>query len=119
WMMQMWLLNGISHLLMARGDLRAAHDEATKLLQMAEQPGERTFMGLAACTLSRVAMSQHRWDDAEANLVHALRTVDDIETPVAAWPILGAAAELYNQLDRKSEAATVSARSAAIVQRLA
>jgi len=119
WMMQMRLLNGLSRLLMARGDLRAAHDEATKLLRMAEQPGERTFMGLASCTLSRVAMSQHRWDDAEANLAHALRRVDDLETPVAAWPVLAAAAELYNQRDRKSEAATVSARSAAIVQRLA
>lgn len=116
---QMRLQHGLSCYYLAKDDLKAARQEAERLLEIASMPGERTYMALAFRMLSEVSMREQAWNTAEMELSKSLSLVDERESPVAEWRVAASAAQFYELRGDQFKANSYWQRSADVINRLA
>jgi DNA-binding winged helix-turn-helix (wHTH) protein/tetratricopeptide (TPR) repeat protein len=112
------LHEGLSRHHLLRGDVAGARREAERLVELADEPGEPTYLALGRRTLAEVAIAEKRWPDAEAAIDRALAQLDGDRAPLAAWRVHAAAARLHRRRGRSAEAAVHGRRAAEILERL-
>lgn len=119
WILRMPLHHGLSAYWLARREFDQARQEASRLSELARQPGEHTYLALGQRMLAEIALAEQNWDQAEAVVSSALVTLDGVEAPLAEWRVYATAARLAEHRCRKTEAQGYWLRSATVVDRLA
>jgi DNA-binding winged helix-turn-helix (wHTH) protein/tetratricopeptide (TPR) repeat protein len=89
---------------LALGDLTRARQEAERLRALSEQTAERAWQARACHLRARVALAEGDSRLARSEIVAALRRIEGLTAPFAAWRIYETAADL-NQLTGRSSAA--------------
>jgi tetratricopeptide (TPR) repeat protein len=113
------LHHALSEYWLSQAAFEPARQEAKRLCELAEQPGERTYLALGKSVLAKTALAEQQWEQAEAELLQALAVLEGAEAPLAAWRVYASAAQLYEQRGRCTEARQYWTRSAAVRTRLA
>jgi DNA-binding winged helix-turn-helix (wHTH) protein len=141
WQLCLPLYQGLADYWLAQGALAQAREMASKLCALATPPPERTYLALGHRLLAEAAIADRQWDQAEAELSHALNTMTDAQAPstvrytdatpegfshsagsalpLAAWRVYATAATLCEQQGRSSEAEAFRQQSRAVIQQLA
>ncbi|MGH8532358.1 MAG: AAA family ATPase, partial [Gammaproteobacteria bacterium] len=142
WQLCLPLYQGLAEYWLAQGDLTQAREMATKLCAMAAPPPERTYLALGHRLLAEIAIADGQWDQAEAEVTHALAPIMGAQAPVtewhlyaiatpecsspgagsavplAAWRVYATAAKLCERQGRPSEAEAFRQQSRAAIQQL-
>ncbi|NOT54114.1 MAG: AAA family ATPase, partial [Deltaproteobacteria bacterium] len=119
WIWRMPLHYGLSQYWLLQGHSANAQREAARVCEIAEQPGERTYLVLGRSVLIECALAQQQYDQAEELLMQTLPVLDEYEAPLAEWRLGAAAGRLYDRLQQRTKANRHWARGAEIVTRLA
>ena len=143
WQLCLPLYQGLSDYWLAQGDLTQAREMATKLCTIAAPPPERTYLALGHRLLAEIAIADRQWDQAEAEVAHALTAMMGAQAsstvwrayaitlpecsspsagsalPLAAWRVYATAAKLCELQGRQPEAEAFRQQSRAVIQKLA
>ena len=143
WQLCLPLYQGLGDYWLAQGDLKQAREMATKLCTIAAPPPERTYLALGHRLLAEIAIADRQWDQAEAEVAHALTAMMGAQAPgtvwrayaitlpecsspsagsalpLAAWRVHATAAKLCKRQGRQSEAEVFRQQSRAVIQQLA
>jgi len=143
WQLCLPLYQGLGDYRLAQGDLTQAREMATKLCTIAAPPPERTYLALGHRLLAEIAIADRQWDQAEAEVAHALTAMMGAQAsstvwrayaitlpecsspsagsalPLAAWRVYATAAKLCELQGRQPEAEAFRQQSRAVIQKLA
>lgn len=119
WIFHLPLYRALSQLWMERGDFDRAREDALLLCRLAEQPGQRTYTGLARCLLTEIALAEGDLEEAARQVSLAQAATHDAQAPMAEWRVHAASARLAERRGQAEEAAACRAASAAVLQLLA
>jgi DNA-binding winged helix-turn-helix (wHTH) protein/tetratricopeptide (TPR) repeat protein len=143
WQLCLPLYQGLGEYWLAQGDLIQAREMATKLCAIAAPPPERTYLAFGHRLLAEIAMADGQWDQAEAEVAHALTAMMGAPAastvwrayaitppecpspstasavPLAAWRVHATAATLCERQGRPSEAEAFRQWSRTVIQELA
>jgi hypothetical protein len=119
WVLHLPLRLGLSTAALLDGDAPRASEHAVAVCDLAAQSRERTYLALGHRAIAAAALTERRWDDAEAALDAARAALDGGPAPLAEWQIWSTAAALAGARGRRKEAAQHRARSAAVLDQLA
>jgi tetratricopeptide (TPR) repeat protein len=143
WMLCLPLYQGLVDYWLAQGDLGQAREMATKLCVLAALPPERTYLALGHRLLAEIAIADGQWNQAKAEVAHALTAMTGAQAPstewrayaiappecaspsagsavpLAAWRVHATAAKLCELQSRPSEAEAFRQQSRAVIQQLA
>ncbi len=143
WMLCLPLYQGLADYWLVQGDLSQAREMAAKLCALAAPPPERTYLALGHRLLVEIAIADGQWDQAEAEIVHALAPMIGAQAPItewhlyaitptgcsspgagsavplAAWRVYATAATLCERQGRPSEAEVFRQQSRTVIHQLA
>jgi tetratricopeptide (TPR) repeat protein len=92
WIWRMPLTWGLARLSAETGDIDAALQHGQRLLTLASESGEKTWMALAHSMLARCAVAQRRWKAGEAAMASAVALVESNDLPLASAAVRDVAA---------------------------
>ncbi|HEU4409228.1 MAG TPA: hypothetical protein VFS43_28475 [Polyangiaceae bacterium] len=116
--LRMQLRDALARLALARGDDDAAALAAGRLRELADPPGERTWLALADETAARALAAAGRPAEARRRAARALEYVEGGAFPLAAWRVHAACARLAEARGRELEARRHWRASAATLSEL-
>lgn len=116
--LRMQLRDVLARLALGRGDGDAAALAAGRLRELADPPGERTWLALADETAARALVSAGHPAEARRRAARALEYVEGGAFPLAAWRVHAACARLDEARGRESEAKRHWRASAATLSEL-
>jgi DNA-binding winged helix-turn-helix (wHTH) protein/tetratricopeptide (TPR) repeat protein len=116
---QMPLSALLSDAWLALGDAERARAEAERVLALAAEPGERTYLALGYRAVARAAAALGDGEGAVRAARAALAAVEGVEAPAAAWRVHLSAAEILGPSAGAAAAQRHRARAAALLRRLA
>jgi DNA-binding winged helix-turn-helix (wHTH) protein len=119
WTLRLPLHLGLANAALAADDTGAADAHAETMCELAAGCGEHTYLALGQRARALAAMAARRWDDAEHALDAAHRALAGDGSPLAAWQVWSAAAQLADGRGRAADAARHRERAAAALARLA
>ena len=110
WIWQMPLRLGLSEYWLVQKEYNQARQEAERLLEIAAQPGERTYLALGHRMLAEIAAAQRKWEESEKEARQAVVVLDGTEAPLAEWRVYATAARLAEQRRRKRKRGAIGRR---------
>jgi DNA-binding winged helix-turn-helix (wHTH) protein/tetratricopeptide (TPR) repeat protein len=104
---------------LALGDLERARAGAERVIALAAEPGERTYLALGYRGLARAAAALGDADGAVRAMRAALDAIQGIDAPAAAWRVHLSAADILGAGRGPGASARHRDRAAAVLRRLA
>jgi len=118
WSWKLRLLQGLTQVWLARGDLDRARREAEALQARAATADEPRLRAEAARLLAEIALQGGHLSDAEVHLREAQAAIEACELPLVEWRIAATAARVHDRQRRRTDAQAARLRAAALVHQL-
>jgi DNA-binding winged helix-turn-helix (wHTH) protein/tetratricopeptide (TPR) repeat protein len=119
WILQIVLHYALSRCRLAQGNALEARREAELVRELAEPPGERTYLALAHLLIAETAMNDADWNEADAAVERAINVTAGADAPMAEWRVWAVAARLNELRGFSGEATDQWQRSLQGLNRLA
>jgi tetratricopeptide (TPR) repeat protein len=119
WIFHLPFYRARGELRLAQGDIAGARQDALQLCELADQPGQRTYMALGRRLLAEIAAAEGHYDEAESQIAQARAIVEGVEAPLAEWRVFATSAECARRGDRPDQAGEYQERSTSALKRIA
>lgn len=110
WYWRLTIEWGWVNIALGEGDIAEAATYAERLLQQAEQTGERTWRAFAWDAMARVALRRGAYAEALEHVGSGLAASHGYETPLATWRLHDTAAAAHRAMGNSEKAAEAAER---------